>query len=499
MEPEGSFRAATLRTAHSARAAQAIKKATSPRVARGLPATSLRDPRTVRRAKPGRCHNPPHDLPPPTAAVRRRSRPQRAPRRLRHRLRPDAVAGRVRLGDTHAPARPGVRPRRPASPGATPRIPTRSTRDRGPGPGLRGLQAKKPVEPEVSTRRARAAPRAGVRADNPPETWRGQSGCTAPRPAAARRRPPGDAPRAAQQPGAGSVRPEHEEDVRHLTGGRDRGGPSEITYAHEYDHALQDQNFDLDPMLEVGHDQSDRASPGWPSSRATRRSSWSCWAPANLTPAELGEVAGAGSDPATQAMLDKMPRDRPGDAPVPVQRGPRRSSGPHDCAAAGPRSTRCTRSCPTRTEQILHPDKYLAQGSRIPVTFPTDLATRLGGTAGRRPSRTRSASSRPMSGSSTSVARRPRRRWTPRAAGAAIAWCSSRTRAAPGRSCSIPPGTRDADQAAFVQAAQGVARKLTTASSFAEVFQRDATSATVIVASSRDAQAKVANVLGLAG
>ena len=57
----------------------------------------------------------------------------------------------------------------------------------------------------------------------------------------------------------------------------------------------------------------------------------------------------------------------------------------------------------------------------------------------------------------------------------------------------------DADQAAFVQAAQGVARKLTTASSFAEVFQRDATSATVIVASSRDAQAKVANVLGLAG
>jgi len=50
-----------------------------------------------------------------------------------------------------------------------------------------------------------------------------------------------------------------------------------------------------------------------------------------------------------------------------------------------------------------------------------------------------------------------------------------------------------------VQAAQGVARKLTTTSSFADVFQRDATSATVIVASDRDAQGKVANILGLAG
>ncbi len=153
---------------------------------------------------------------------------------------------------------------------------------------------------------------------------------------------------------------------------------------------------------------------------------------------------------------------------------------------------------PDSTEQILHPDKYLAKEAVIPVTFPKDLATRLGGTWKETIQDT-------FGEFQTDV-------WLVDVGGATAAtamdaaggWGGDRVvllEDASGAWAVVldTAWDSDADQAAFVQAAQGVARKLTTASSFADVFQRDATSATVIVASSRDAQAKVANVLGLAG
>jgi hypothetical protein len=153
---------------------------------------------------------------------------------------------------------------------------------------------------------------------------------------------------------------------------------------------------------------------------------------------------------------------------------------------------------PDSTEQILHPDKYLAKEAVIPVTFPKDLGTRLGGTWKETIQDT-------FGEFQTDV-------WLVDVAGATAAtamdaaggWGGDRVvllEDASGAWAVVldTAWDTDADQAAFAQAAQGVARKLTTASSFADVFQRDATSATVIVASSRDAQAKVANVLGLAG
>ena len=53
------------------------------------------------------------------------------------------------------------------------------------------------------------------------------------------------------------------------------GADEQITFAHEYDHALQDQHFDVfKPTRTALDDQSDRvARPPGASSRATRRCS----------------------------------------------------------------------------------------------------------------------------------------------------------------------------------------------------------------------------------
>ena len=47
-------------------------------------------------------------------------------------------------------------------------------------------------------------------------------------------------------------------------------GPVEkVTYAHEYTHALQDQNFDLQAVIGDAQDQCDRTLARTASSRAT--------------------------------------------------------------------------------------------------------------------------------------------------------------------------------------------------------------------------------------
>ena len=220
------------------------------------------------------------------------------------------------------------------------------------------------------------------------------------------------------------------------------------------------------------------------------------WGQANMTAAELGEVAGAGQRPETQAILDKMPPILQETLLFPYTRASR-SSGAPVLRGGWAAVDAIVRAPPEWTEQILHPGQVPGEGSRHPGDAPEDLATRLGGTW-KETSRTRSASSRPMSGSSTRVARRPLRRWTPRRG-----WGGDRVvliEDASGAWAVVldTAWDTDADQAAFVQAAQGVARKLTTAPvrgcAPARGHERGSCRPRVAML-----QAKVANVLGLAG
>jgi len=363
---------------------------------------------------------------------------------------------------------------------------------------IRGLQEKTPVTPKViGEDELVALLKQEFERDNPPEYLAGQSrmmehlGLL----------PPGSDLEAMLLELLGSqVLGQYDQDTKELyVISREGGiGPvQEITYAHEYDHALGDQNFGLKPILDVGLDQSDKGIARLSLVEGDATFLMVLWGQAHMTPAELSEVATAGSDPATQAVLDKMPRIIQETLQFPYNAG-LNFVGAAQLRGGWSAVDSMYAQLPESTEQILHPDKYLAKEAVVPVAFPKDLASRLGGSWKETIQDT-------FGEFQTGV-------WLVDVGGATTA---TATDAAAGwggdRLVLLEDGKgawavvldtawdTEADQAAFVQAAQGVTRKLTAASSFADVFQRDPKSATFIVASSRDAQGKVANVLGLAG
>jgi hypothetical protein len=86
------------------------------------------------------------------------------------------------------------------------------------------------------------------------------------------------------------------------------GGAEKTTFAHEFTHALQDQNFDLGTLHldEIG--QGDRSFARLALVEGDATLSMSYWQIQNLSQAELGQIlAAAGSDPSTKVLLDMPP------------------------------------------------------------------------------------------------------------------------------------------------------------------------------------------------
>jgi hypothetical protein len=155
------------------------------------------------------------------------------------------------------------------------------------------------------------------------------------------------------------------------------GVNEKITFAHEYDHALQDQHYT------IFKDQED----------VTNRSDWllarqavyegdasllmTLWASENLTPEEFQELIALGlEDPSTE-MLQRMPAILRETLLYPYTTGLVFVQGQFinggwdavDALYAG---------VPESTEQILHPDKYAAHEAPIEIDLPDDLAERIG-------------------------------------------------------------------------------------------------------------------------
>jgi hypothetical protein len=155
-------------------------------------------------------------------------------------------------------------------------------------------------------------------------------------------------------------------------------GPTEkITFAHEFDHALQDQNFGLSKLQLDATGESDRslARLALPEGDATQLMSE--WAAANMTPAELLQMLKDSSDPEQTKILAEMPAMLKDSLTFPYTSGLQfinqaKASGGWaavDALYADP---------PASTEQVLHPDKYAARETPVKVAFPKDLAKRLG-------------------------------------------------------------------------------------------------------------------------
>jgi len=154
-------------------------------------------------------------------------------------------------------------------------------------------------------------------------------------------------------------------------------GADKITFAHEYDHALQDANFDIFKDPEALRDQTDQALARAAVYEGDATLLMTLWAFPNLTPAELQEAIAAGSDPESAAILAQTPAILTEGLLFPYNTGvlfvqPIQATG--GWAAVDDLYGRL----PVSTEQVMHPEKYQAGESPVVVTLPTDLAATMG-------------------------------------------------------------------------------------------------------------------------
>jgi hypothetical protein len=155
-------------------------------------------------------------------------------------------------------------------------------------------------------------------------------------------------------------------------------GPVErTTYAHEYTHQLQDQNFDLATFDTTSIDQSDRALAQTALIEGDATLVQTLWIfQANLTPDEIGEILAAGQDPEALAALENAPLYLRDTGLFPYEGGlilaqqlTLSGEGALDAAFADP---------PVSTEQIIHPEKYIQREDPVEVRIADDLPARVG-------------------------------------------------------------------------------------------------------------------------
>jgi hypothetical protein len=155
-------------------------------------------------------------------------------------------------------------------------------------------------------------------------------------------------------------------------------GPIERFYfAHEYDHALQDQNSTIFKDFDKVLDQGDQLLARQAIYEGDATLLMTQWGAANLTPAEFAIVLAAANDPAAQAVMAQTPAILRDTLTFPYTTG---LGYVLSVQARGgwPAVNAYFTKMPKSTEQILHPEKYTAGESPVNVTLPGDLASRLG-------------------------------------------------------------------------------------------------------------------------
>ena len=149
-----------------------------------------------------------------------------------------------------------------------------------------------------------------------------------------------------------------------------------VTFAHEFDHALQDQAFDLEPLTADAETEGDRALARLALIEGDATLVMSYWAQEHLGLLELIQLFSESFGPG-QASLDAVPSFLRDSLLFPYERGLEFVMGIQlqggweavNAAYAAP---------PDSTEQILHPEKYAAREAPVAVHLPSEVAARLG-------------------------------------------------------------------------------------------------------------------------
>jgi hypothetical protein len=155
------------------------------------------------------------------------------------------------------------------------------------------------------------------------------------------------------------------------------GGPEKFYFSHEFDHALQDQNFTVFKDQKGILDQTDRILARQAVYEGDATLLMTQWAASNLTPAELADLIALSANPEVQSVLNKAPKILSVPLQFPYSTGfafINQVNGSGGWQAVDGLYA----NMPQSTEQILHPEKYRAHEAPIAVTLPADLTTRLG-------------------------------------------------------------------------------------------------------------------------
>ncbi len=159
--------------------------------------------------------------------------------------------------------------------------------------------------------------------------------------------------------------------------GDDLGAIERVTYAHEFNHQLQDQHFDLDRFFEDAADQTDGALGRLALIEGDAVSVQSAWMTENLTSRELGELIAVALGPGSLEALQRAPRYLRETALFPYEDG---FAFTNRLLAEGgyPAVDAAYADPPQSTEQVLHPDRYLQRELPDEVRIPTGIAATLG-------------------------------------------------------------------------------------------------------------------------
>ncbi|HET9613707.1 MAG TPA: hypothetical protein VFP22_02750 [Candidatus Limnocylindrales bacterium] len=155
-------------------------------------------------------------------------------------------------------------------------------------------------------------------------------------------------------------------------------GPAEkVTFAHEFTHALQDQNFDLGSLKldEIGHGDQSLARLALVEGDATL--TMSQWQSQHLTAAENTQILSESANDPSVGQLLAMPAILRESLLFPYFQGLGFVEGFQGSGGWAAVNGVFSKP-PASTEQVMHPAKYAAGEAPIGVTLPADLPARLG-------------------------------------------------------------------------------------------------------------------------
>ena len=158
----------------------------------------------------------------------------------------------------------------------------------------------------------------------------------------------------------------------------DVGANEKITFAHEFDHALQDQHYPIFKDQEGVTNRSDWLLARQALYEGDASLLMTLWASQNFTAQEFQELLAQGvNDPSSQ-MLERMPAILRETLLYPYTTGMGFVQGQYAGGGGWAGVDAMYAAVPETTEQVLHPEKYQAKEGPIEIAVPEDLEERIG-------------------------------------------------------------------------------------------------------------------------